>query len=123
MEKYIVLLAACSFVAIVSAYSGGAPVDVCDDMLPKHPVAPQTSKLPYTLQSTKSSASPGDRVKITINGNGGKPFKGLLIQGRQGDEIVGSFEVSDSDKYIKTINCPKGTKVKFILFKVRNYCG
>lgn len=88
---------------IVHGYSTGAPVEVCDDMKPKHPYEPQTSALPYQVTVDKDQIKATDKVKITITGK--KPFKGFLVQVRKAGNAaaVGSFSV---DKAIgKTIDC------------------
>ncbi|XP_017784480.1 PREDICTED: putative defense protein Hdd11 isoform X1 [Nicrophorus vespilloides] len=90
-------------VAMATAYSGGAPEDVCVDMTPKHSVDPQKSAFPYKITTDHETVKAGDKVKITISGP--KPFKGFLLQVRDGKEAVGKFNVDDSDKYVKTINC------------------
>lgn len=115
----IILALSCALVA-VNAYSGGAPPDVCEDMIPKHPVPPQKTQMPYTVKVDKDSVQPGQTVKITISGREG--FKGLLMQVRQGKKntAVGQFVVRDTDKYIKTINCGQGRQVIFdsIIYRV-----
>lgn len=96
------LIAACALVTAVSAYSAGAPTAVCDDMTPKHPVAPQSTAIPYKIQVSKSQVAPGADVDIKIVG---KKFKGFLLQVREGDKAVGSFKISPDDKYFKAISC------------------
>lgn len=108
-------LALASIVALTHAYSGGAPVDVCEDMTPKHPAAPQKSKMPYKVTVNSEAVSAGGVVKITVSGRGG--FKGFLAQVRKNNEPVGKFLVSDDDKFIKTINCGKGEQVIFERFR------
>ncbi|XP_019878453.1 putative defense protein Hdd11 [Aethina tumida] len=101
MAKLIIL----TVLAVVSGawcYSAGAPESVCDDMTPKHPVEPQKSKLPYTVSVNKKEVNAGDVVEITV---GGKPFKGVLLQVREGNKAVGSFLIPDDDKYTKAITC------------------
>ncbi|XP_044268800.1 putative defense protein Hdd11 [Tribolium madens] len=95
-----------AIVATAWGYSAGAPESVCDDMIPKHPVLPQKSPLPYTVSVSKKEAKPGETIDITI---GGKPFKGFLLQVRNGEHAVGSFQIPDTDKLAKSINC-HGTK-------------
>lgn len=94
------------------AYSGGAPEAVCEDMTPKHPAPPQTSRFPYTISVSNKEIKSGDEVEITISG--GNPFKGFLAQVRDGDKPVGSFKIPDTDKYAKTINCLGGSAVNII---------
>ncbi|KAJ3654239.1 hypothetical protein Zmor_013438 [Zophobas morio] len=98
----IALVVVSALVATSWGYSAGAPESVCDDMTPKHPVDPQKPPLPYTIAVSKKEAKAGEVVEITI---GGKPFKGFLLQVRNGDKAVGSFDIADTDKYAKAINC------------------
>lgn len=103
---FAVILALTSY---VRAYSGGAPEGVCEDMTPKHPAPPQTSSFPYTVSVSKKEIKSSDEVEITISG--GQPFKGFLVQVRDGDKPVGSFKIPATDKYAKTINCLGGNAV------------
>lgn len=117
MAKLIIL----TVLAVVSGawcYSAGAPESVCDDMTPKHPVEPQKSKLPYTVSVNKKEVNVGDVVEITV---GGKPFKGVLLQVREGNKAVGSFLIPDDDKYTKAITCHgnKGVSSNNLF----NFCG
>lgn len=48
----ILCLAVAVAAAGVQGYSGGAPDSVCEDMVPKHPVAPQKSAAPYTITTS-----------------------------------------------------------------------
>jgi hypothetical protein len=100
MKTALIVISA--IVATAWGYSAGAPESVCDDMTPKHPVEPQKSPLPYTISVSKKEAKGGEIVDITI---GGKTFKGFLVQVRNGDKAVGSFQIPDTDKYSKPINC------------------
>lgn len=107
LTSYITVLLA--LISYASAYSGGAPEGVCEDMTPKHPAPPQTSAFPYTVSVNKKEIKSNDEVEITISG--GKPFKGFLLQVRDGDKPVGSFSIPATDKYAKTINCVGGKAV------------
>lgn len=107
ISKYVIRLAVMACVVSVTyAYSGGAPVEVCEDMTPKHPAAPKKSAMPYSVSVNSEAVSGGGVVKISIEGNNG--HKGFFVQVRHGDEPVGKFLVSELDKYVKTINCGKG---------------
>lgn len=117
MTRYVIFMIL-GLVAIVRGYSGGAPEGVCDDMTPKHPVAPQKSAFPYTVSLNKKEVKGGENVEITISG--GPPFKGYLLQVRDGDKAVGTFEIPATDKYSKTINC-HGTKGVSIISKRFTY--
>lgn len=109
------------FLAVVSiawGYSGGAPESVCEDMTPKHPATPQISRFPYTISVSKKEVKVREKVEISVSG--GKPFKGFLLQVRDGDKPVGSFQIADTDRYAKTINCLGGTAVSI---NYRKYLG
>lgn len=97
------------------AYSSGAPESVCSDMTPKHPVDPQKTKFPYKISVSKNEVKSGETVDITVGGD--KNFKGYLLQVRDGDKAVGTFVVSDSDKYTRAINCNdiKGVSTVFVI--------
>lgn len=102
MVKYLTF-ALLALASTAWGYSGGAPESVCEDMTPKHPVAPQRSRLPYTVSVSKKEINAGDKVDITISG--GNPFKGYMLEVRDGDKAIGNFEIVDTDKYSKTVNC------------------
>nr|XP_023015098.1 putative defense protein Hdd11 [Leptinotarsa decemlineata] len=89
-------------IAYSQAYSGGAPVDTCDDMTPKHPFEPKSSAFPYKISLSKKEVKAGETVDIVI---GGKEFKGFLLQVRNGDKAVGQFQITGSDKFAKAIDC------------------
>ncbi|GLV41485.1 lethal (2) 34Fc [Carabus blaptoides fortunei] len=105
--KYALCLAVmvCT-VAVVHGYSGGAPVEVCDDMKPKHPAAPKKSTMPYKVSVNSDTVTGGGVVKITVEGNNG--HKGVLVQVRHGEKPVGKFLIAGDDKYVKTIDCGEG---------------
>lgn len=104
MLKIILATLAFSYVVnLCYGYSGGAPIEVCDDMTPKHPDAPKKSDIPYTVVPDKKTVKPGDKVQLKISGK--KPFKGFLLQVRDGDKSVGEFNVDSGHRYVKTIDC------------------
>lgn len=99
--------------AIPSAYSysSGAPDAACDNMVPQHQVAPQSSEAPYKLTLSKSSLTAGsdERVHIKVQGNsGGNTIKGFMIQGRIDGKPVGKFILPQKSKHVQLLNC--GTK-------------
>ncbi|XP_072389173.1 putative defense protein 3 [Diabrotica undecimpunctata] len=98
MFKLLVLL---SVVYYTHAYSTGAPLEVCDDMTPKHPFNPQASEIPYKFGLSKNEVKGGEQVEITISGL----FKGLLLEVREGDKAVGEWVVADNDPDFQTLNC------------------
>lgn len=107
-KTLLIVFLVSGLVALSNGYSGGAPVDVCEDMTPKHPAAPQKSKMPYKVLVNSEAVSAGGVAKITISGKGG--FKGFLVQVRRNGDPVGKFLVADDDKFVKTISCGKGAQ-------------
>lgn len=107
-------------VTTVYGYSGGAPVEVCDDMTPKHPVDPQKSSFPYTVTVSQSEVKAGEKVQITVKAAKEKSFKGFLLQVRNGDKAVGSFSIPDTDKYAKAINCHGVKQVSLFVSDKKN---
>lgn len=100
------------------SYSAGAPEEACGDMIPKHHVAPQSSKAPYKLLlSTKELRSGEDEsVNLEIKGNtAGDTIKGFLLQARIGDKPVGKFTVK-STKYAQLLDCSGGKSVSILMF-------
>ncbi|VEN39080.1 unnamed protein product [Callosobruchus maculatus] len=90
-------------VSYAYGYSAGAPESVCEDMLPKHPVDAQKTKMPYKISVSKNQVKGGDAVDITI---GGKTFKGFFLQVRDDKgKPVGEFQIPANDKYAKSVNC------------------
>ncbi|XP_028034065.1 putative defense protein Hdd11 [Bombyx mandarina] len=89
-----------------NAYSSGAPESACVDMIPKHPVSPQTSTPPYTITTSTKTVKAGTPMEVVISGN--KPeniIRGLLLEARQGNNIVGKFTLNPNDQFAKLLNC------------------
>lgn len=114
-SRYVIVLAV--FVAtpmLVSAFSGGAPKDACGDMVPQHHVDPQKGKSPYSLLVSKKSIKAGDVVQLTLKGRtASDTFKGLLVQARVGDQLVGQFTVPSNNPYIQVVDCGNGSYVSY----------
>lgn len=91
-------------VSTVTAYSGGAPPDTCEDMTPKHPSPPQSDKtFPYKISLNSNEIKGSEKAEITISGG---DFKGFLLQVRDNDsKPVGTFDIPDHHRYAKTIGC------------------
>jgi len=105
MLKLVVLV---GMVAVVYGNSSGAPKEACGDMIPQHHTPPQKSKSPYTVNANFNKGN--GLVKITIRGP--EPFKGFFVQGRVGDQPVGSFV--NPPKNVKIIDCGSGRAVSTI---------
>ncbi|KAI4466463.1 cytochrome b561/ferric reductase transmembrane [Holotrichia oblita] len=90
-------------VSTATAYSGGAPTDTCEDMTPKHPSPPQSDKtFPYKVSLNSNEIKSGEKAEITISGG---DFKGFLLEVRDEDKPVGTFDIPDHHRYAKAIGC------------------
>lgn len=96
----------------VHANSNGGSETCCVDMVPKHPVDAQSSpfaKTGYKVSVDKEKISDGGEAKITVSGE--RPFKGYLLQVRDGETAIGTFDIAANDGHSKTINCFTKEKV------------
>uniref|UniRef100_A0A182Q8D5 DOMON domain-containing protein n=1 Tax=Anopheles farauti TaxID=69004 RepID=A0A182Q8D5_9DIPT len=88
----------------------GAPVSVCDSMLPFHGggIPPLTTKTPFVITPQSSVIGSGQTLQIDIESFPAKiVFKGYMIQARAADpphNIVGRFENTDPGA-VKLIDC------------------
>ncbi|KAG6459360.1 putative defense protein Hdd11-like [Manduca sexta] len=90
----------------VSAYGSGAPQSACQDMIPRHPVGPQNTSAPYIITTSTKVVKAGTPMQVTISGK--KPentMRGILLQARQGDKIVGKFTLDDNDSFAQLLDC------------------
>uniref|UniRef100_A0A8B9FE54 Reelin domain-containing protein n=1 Tax=Amazona collaria TaxID=241587 RepID=A0A8B9FE54_9PSIT len=79
-------------VSYVSAFSHGASLSACTDMMPRHLRAQLHSPNNYvTVHINMSFYSPGDKVPVTVRST--RDFMGFLLQARKvsNDEITGTF--------------------------------
>ncbi|XP_068621395.1 putative defense protein Hdd11 [Battus philenor] len=93
-------------IAFVDGYSVGAPESACKDMIPRHPVPAQKTSPPYTITPSTKVVRAGTPLEVTISGN--KPtdtMRGLLLQARKGEDIVGTFTVDPNDSFAQLLNC------------------
>ncbi|KAH9640923.1 hypothetical protein HF086_015618 [Spodoptera exigua] len=119
LASYVVL--AVSLVVAANAYSTGAPESVCGDMVPKHPVPPQSTPPPYKITTSTQTAKAGTPLEIVISGNGpANKIRGLLAQARAGDKPIGKFTLKPSDPFAQLLNCGEpGVSTKtFLLVKL-----
>ncbi|KAK7576038.1 hypothetical protein V9T40_012324 [Parthenolecanium corni] len=94
---------------IALAYKSGAPVGVCDSMIPEHGVDPKDTPSPYTISVDKTNIKPGGSVTLKITGTKGHKFKGFFVQARNSTNHIvnGTFgKVAGA----KVIDCPPGNK-------------
>nr|Q0Q028.1 RecName: Full=Putative defense protein 3; Short=DFP-3; Flags: Precursor [Antheraea mylitta]ABG72706.1 putative defense protein [Antheraea mylitta] len=102
MFAYIV--AVVSALALTSAYPTGAPSSTCVSMRPGHLADPQPLPAPYTISTPVNTMKAGDSIEVTISGNTPDDFfRGILLQARQGDNIVGKWTVKDD--FSKLLDC------------------
>lgn len=111
-----VSLAASGCLRPVQGYAGGAPTEVCEDMLPQHGAPVQTTESPYTLTPNRKTVRGGDSITLTLAARDQSKFKGFMVQARDGAENpIGSFAPLPASKNNnefkgkwKLISCPKG---------------
>ena len=92
----------------------GAPTKACEPLYPGHyngsaliECQPDAT-FPYNLTTSLKEGDAlkaGDKVEIKLSSD----FQGFLIQARQGDSIIGRFELP-KHKNVKTLNCGEGKK-------------
>ncbi|CAG2182137.1 unnamed protein product, partial [Oppiella nova] len=96
-------------VKVIKCYPTGAPEAVCEGLVPKHGVAPQTSKSPYVLTAHQTN---GSMIELIIESHQNTPFRGFAIQAHnvnQSNEVIGQFSVQEQDRqHIHTIHCSGG---------------
>jgi len=100
---------------LVYAYPTGAPEEVCENLVPKHRVKPQTSESPYEVTATlQNSPNQANEVEINIKSPGGTPFRGFVIQARlateQNSTVDGKFKVMD-ELNSHAVSCSGGVNV------------
>jgi len=111
-----VSLAAFGYLSSVQGYAGGAPLEVCDDMLPQHGKPAQTKDSPYTLTPNRKSVKGGESITLTLASKDFSKFKGFLVQARNSEnKPIGSFTALPESKNNaefkgkwKLISCPNG---------------
>ncbi|RDD38018.1 Ferric-chelate reductase 1 [Trichoplax sp. H2] len=91
------------FVAACNAFSTGAPLTACTNMIPGHSVASQTSTPPYTLTVSASSYTASSTLTLTITATSGGNFKGFFLQARAANS-------SNTVAYGEFFNAPAGAK-------------
>lgn len=92
----------------VKAFSTGAPVEVCEDLMPQHAEDPQIDNFPYEIKANDSRVKPFQKLNVTISSPRGITFKGFIIQARVGDIPHGHFEDAEG---VKLMTCNKKNQV------------
>nr|AJW81891.1 putative defense protein [Actias selene] len=100
------IVAVVSAVALTSAYPTGAPTSACFDMIPGHAAEVQKGPAPYTITSAVTAVKAGHSVDVVVSGKTPEDFfRGILLQARQGDKIVGTWTIPPTDTYSQLMNC------------------
>ncbi|XP_045458717.1 putative defense protein Hdd11-like [Melitaea cinxia] len=93
-------------VAYAHGYSSGAPPSTCQNMTPGHPASPQKSQSPYVITTSTKEVKAGHSMTVTISGKtANDTIRGLMVQARVGNKIVGTFDVDPKDPLITTMKC------------------
>ncbi|XP_062845286.1 putative defense protein Hdd11 [Trichomycterus rosablanca] len=62
-------------------YGTGAPITVCESMLPSHGVTAQSTPSPFTIVPNNTTFRNGQSITVLINGS---DYAGVLLQARSG---------------------------------------
>ncbi|XP_045458716.1 putative defense protein Hdd11 [Melitaea cinxia] len=93
-------------VTCAHGFSSGAPQSVCQHMTPGHPVSPQESQSPYVITTSTKEVKAGHSMTVTISGKtANDTIRGLMVQARVGNNIVGTFDVDPNDPLITSLKC------------------
>jgi len=111
-----VSLAAFGYLKSAQGYETGAPLEVCENMLPQHGAPAQTNDSPYTLTPNRKSVKGGETVTLTLASKDFSKFKGFMVQARNNAGVpIGSFTPLPASKNNnefkgkwKLISCPNG---------------
>lgn len=112
----LVSVAAFGYLQTALAYSNGAPLEVCTDLMPQHGAPAQTKESPYTLTLNRKSVKGGESMTLTLASKDFSKFKGFIIQARDSnDKPIGSFSPLPASKNNpefkgkwQVISCPDG---------------
>ncbi|GBP38061.1 Putative defense protein Hdd11-like [Eumeta japonica] len=106
-SKLLLAVTLACLVAVVRGYGSGAPPEACVDMIPQHPVPPQTTPPPYTITTSTKVVKAGTPMEVVITGKTpSDTMRGLLLQARLGNEPVGSFKIpSAASDFAQLLNC------------------
>ncbi|XP_045769699.1 putative defense protein Hdd11-like [Maniola jurtina] len=95
-----------ALVALAQGYGDGAPPSACKDMIPRHPVPPQSTPAPYTITPSTKVVKAGTPMEVTISGNSAADtIRGIMLQARAGAKIVGTFKVDPDDRLARLMKC------------------
>lgn len=124
MLKYLVF--SCAIILSIdlnAAFQGGAPVEVCQTLMPNHGVEPQTVASPFLIRvSGNAKIRSTGSLNVTIQGK--DEFKGFILQARESKKntIIGSFEPSSKAKLLdcspgKSVSISKSCKLILLPFR------
>nr|Q5MGQ0.1 RecName: Full=Putative defense protein 1; Short=DFP-1; Flags: Precursor [Lonomia obliqua]AAV91350.1 defense protein 1 [Lonomia obliqua] len=103
---FIYVVALVSAVAFTDAFPTGAPVSACFDMIPGHGTDPKPPPAPYTIGAVANSVKAGKSVEVVISGKTPEDtMLGILLEARQGDKIVGTWNVAPDDDFAQLLDC------------------
>ncbi|XP_032530142.2 putative defense protein Hdd11-like isoform X2 [Danaus plexippus] len=94
-------------VAYTEGFSHGAPESACRDLMPRHQDhKPQTSPPPYAITTSVRELKAGDSLRVTVEGKTpANLIRGIMLQARAGDDIVGLFKLDPNDSFSQLMNC------------------
>ncbi|XP_058269280.1 putative ferric-chelate reductase 1 isoform X2 [Hemibagrus wyckioides] len=78
----------------VHAYPDGSIAPACDSMIPTHPsFLPQSTVAPYRVTANRTTYTPGDVIRVTLESVNSTEFEGFMLQARtsSGKRTVGYF--------------------------------
>ncbi|XP_060590705.1 ferric-chelate reductase 1-like [Ruditapes philippinarum] len=79
--------------SIVLGYPTGPPPERCDNMIPEHGVAQQSTAPPYeiTFSPDKLTYTDNELIQVTLKGKGNRKFRGFLIEPRPSADNYTTF--------------------------------
>ncbi|CAH2265238.1 jg19782 [Pararge aegeria aegeria] len=91
---------------LANGFGQGAPQGACKDMTPGHGVPPQSTPAPYVITPSTKAVKAGTPMEVTISGKtASNTIRGLMLQARAGDKIVGTFKVDPNDPLAQPMKC------------------
>ncbi|CAB3231257.1 unnamed protein product [Arctia plantaginis] len=75
-------------------------------MIPQHGVSARSSVAPYTITTSTKTVKSGTPMEVVITGKSSSDImRGMLMQARYGDEIVGTFTLNPNERFAQLIDC------------------
>ncbi|XP_053329860.1 putative defense protein 3 [Spea bombifrons] len=104
LSKILILI---TLVKMSSQYPNGAPISVCQTMIPGHQgIFPQPNPAPYIFKISSTSYKNGKPIRVQILGPG---YRGLLLESRTYDKtmLIGKWVFPPNDT--KILQCPENS--------------